>query len=81
MPVYTGCYFTITRQQDAQWLLTSQASQLVAFSISLRIVDTVLRFKNPRIEFSLVSEISPETSNGRATAVKLNTWKNFILIF
>lgn len=60
----------------------SQAPQVTACSMSLRIVDAKLRLMNPRIEFSVVSEMIPETdperSSGNAIA-KLNTWKNFMM--
>lgn len=73
----------LVRLQDetgVSWLPTSHAVQVVACSISLRIVDAVLRFRNPRIEFSVVSETLPETSSGRTEREMLNTWKNFMLI-
>jgi hypothetical protein len=46
--------------------------------MSLRIVDAILRFRNARIELSVVSDTSPDTSKGRAARARLNTWKNFI---
>jgi len=43
-------------KQNIQRSHISQMSQLVAFSVSDRIVDAVSRFIKPRIEFSVLSE-------------------------